>query len=145
MNQEFFVKEDGGIKLMEINPRPTMALSRAYCHVLENGNFIETCLQISRGIRPKNPQLQGKSICCFGIFCMISGKVEDIVNFEVLDSLPEVYCKGYKQGDYMNPVGDAGNVFVAGALVASNREELLCKHKNLFDRLFKINPMGHCF
>ena len=134
--------EDGSIRLMEVNPRPTMAFCKAYCEVLHNGNYIDTCLQINRGIRPKDPDFKGKCLAFVPMNCMISGKIEDIVDFEAVDSLPNVSCK-VTRGKYIKSMGDSGIYILIGNLVGSSREELLRKHEELYEQLFKIHPMGY--
>ena len=130
---------------MEVNPRPTMVFCKAYCEVLEDGDYINTCLQVNQGIRPKDLSFDGKSLGCFYFYCNISGNIDDIVNVDLVESLPNVFLKGCKRGDYIRPAGDAGVVIIAGALVGSSREELIREHKSLYDRLLKVDPMGRSY
>ena len=119
-----------------------MAFCKAYCQVLDSGNYIDTCLQINRGIKPKDPKLAGKSLAYVPINTMISGHMEDIVNFEALESFPNVYCRK-KRGEYIHVMGDSGIYIATGNLVGSSHEDVLDKHDELYDRLFKVHPMGY--
>ena len=142
LNQELFVLEDGTVKLMEVNARPTMACCKSYCEVLENGNFIDTCMQINRGIRPKDPELEGKSLAFFAINCLISGYFEDIVDLKAEEATPNVSARK-KRGDYIQAMGDSGIYLITGNLVGSSPDDVRRKHKELYARLLKIHPMGY--
>ena len=127
---------------MEVNARPTMACCKSYCEVLENGNFIDTCMQINRGIRPKDPELEGKSLAFFAINCLISGYFEDIVDLKAEEATPNVSARK-KRGDYIQAMGDSGIYLITGNLVGSSPDDVRRKHKELYARLLKIHPMGY--
>ena len=143
LNQEFLVCKDGTVRLMEVSPRPTMVNYKAYCQLLENGDYVGTCLQANLGIPPKDLPLD-KAFSCFGFHCTVPGTIDDLVDVDVVESpdLPSVYLKGWKRGDFVYPMGDGGTTVVGGGLVGSSREDVLQKHQNLYDRITKIHLLG---
>lgn len=82
INAEYMYFENDTIHLVTINPRPHVKCTSMYARALQQGNNIKASIELSMGIRPKQPVLNDCYVLSYSMVVFESGRADNLVNFE---------------------------------------------------------------
>ena len=142
MNMQLFLCKNGDVRLLEINGRMTTVCSPLCQKSLTSGDTIEAQLRLAQGEKPPPAKLTGVHSAYVSIRSTISGKANEIIDFQVAESMENVNLHTGPD-EYIQPVGDGGKSVGGAYLFADSREEIWQKHRDLYKRLFKKHPIGY--
>lgn len=135
---EFFLGEDGDVRLQEVNARlATLQVPGFLCVMTPDP--IEALLDILRGEQPRVVEFTGKHSSSAYLFTFESGKVSDIIDVELAKSM-EHLAFHVKPEQEIKVASDTGTLLGCTVLLGDSREEVLKKHKELCASLFKKDP-----
>ena len=100
VNVEFFVFEDGSLKVMEVNSRVFGQIRPIYVQCLEDGDQFAALIEICCGHRPKTPKPNGLFGGNFYVNTFADDITENLVNFEIADRHPE-FTMNVSPGNYV--------------------------------------------
>lgn len=109
---------------------------------LHPGDTIQAQLSVAMGIEPPTPKFTGVHSAWAPINITVPGKADEIIDFTVAETMENVELF-VKPDDVIQPIGEAGRECGSAYLCAESREELVCKHSELYHKLFKKHPMGY--
>lgn len=133
---EFFVSEEGEIKIMEINGRMIPISASLYRQCLNQGDPYTALIQIGMGCQPKIPTLNGKVGGIFYITTFGEDLVKNLFDFEIAHSLPNLEIRVTPEQE-ITEIGTSGFPLATVNLVGNSYEEIHKKANSLRRQLLK--------
>lgn len=108
---------------------------------LSPGDTIQAQLNVALGQQPQEPRFTGVHSAFVEIRVTVSGKADEIIDFTVAETMDnlELYVT---RDEYIQPVGDGGKECGVAYLISDSREQIMRKHSELYQNLFRKHPMG---
>ena len=139
LNVEFFVCKDGDVRLLEVNGRVAAVQIPSFLEILSSGDAIESLLDILRGEKPQEFAFTGIHSAFVYLTTLVSGKLSDIIHVGEANSM-EYLTLLVKPDNYIKVVSGTGSLFGYTYVLGDSREDILKKHKEIWERLFKKDP-----
>ena len=139
LNMEFFVCKDSDVRLIEVNGRMPSEAIPSYLEILSSGDAIEALLDILCGEKPQEFEFTGMHSALVYLTTLVSGKLSDIINVAEANSM-EYLTLQVKPDDYIKVVSDTGSLFGYTHIFGDSHEDILKKHKEIWERLLKEDP-----
>ena len=139
LNMEFFVCEDGDVRLIEVNGRMSAVQIPSYLEILSSGDAIGALLDILRGEKPQEFEFTGMHSALVILTTLVSGKLSDIIHVGEASSI-EYLTLLVQPDDYIKVVSGTGTAFGYTHVFGHSREDIIKRHKDIWERLFKKDP-----
>ena len=135
LNMEFFVCEDGDVRLIEVNGRMSAVQIPSYLEILSSGDAIGALLDILRGEKPQEFEFTGIHSAFVYLTTLVSGKLNDIIHVGEANSM-EYLTLLVQPDNYIKVVSGTGSLFGYTYVFGDSREDILKKHKEIWEHLF---------
>ncbi|XP_077994881.1 uncharacterized protein LOC144448493 [Glandiceps talaboti] len=136
INMEIFVRPNGDIKVVEINPRLVPDYIPFYRMCIGNGDPMVALLNIGSGIKPKPCVWNGKHGLTGFAITFATGKAEDLLDFEEAARHPEV-SPVFNHGDDVPDYADGGVNLANVVIVGNNRREVMSRYFDILTKILK--------
>ena len=133
---EFFVSEEGEIKIMEINGRMIPVSASLYRQCLNQGDPYTALIEIGMGYQPKTPTLNGKVGGIFYITTFGEDLAQNLFDFEMAYSLPNLEIRVTPEQE-ITEISTSGFALATVNLVGNSYEEIHQQANNLRRQLLK--------
>ncbi len=133
---EFFVSEEGEIKIMEINGRMIPVCASLYRQCLNQGDSYTALIEIGMGCQPKTPTLNGKVGGIFYITTFGEDLAQNLFDFEMAHSLPNLEFRVTPEQE-ITEISTSGFALATVNLVGNSYEEIHQQANSLRRQLLK--------
>ncbi|MFT4554358.1 MAG: hypothetical protein ACI9S8_003009 [Chlamydiales bacterium] len=148
LDVEMFVREDDKVQLVEVNGRMFSQMNAIYRGRVENGDLYDLAIKLGSNESPLPRKYNGRFGGNFYVSTFDSGNIEDLLDYEFLDSLPDWVTKQYpdiflhidrkyRRGDSVPKTGSKGSTLAMINLVGPNPEIVEDLAKEIRQRLLK--------
>ncbi|XP_070564767.1 uncharacterized protein [Ptychodera flava] len=145
LNIEFFALPTGGYKFLEVNGRLDLGMAVLCRQLYNDGDFIQGLLKLGSGENIASPTPNGLHGMWGFVDTFASGKAEDILNFNEMESIPDITAL-YSPGDHIQATSDMyGTNLATTYIIGHTREEIIKKHYDICRRVLKkpeYSPWG---
>ncbi len=133
---EFFVSDQGEIKVMEINGRMIPISASLYRQCLNQGDPYTALIQIGMGYQPKTPTLNGLVGGIFYITTFAQDLAKNLLDFAIANSLPNVEIRVTPEQE-ITDISASGFPLATVNLVGNSYEEIQQQANSLRRQLLK--------
>ena len=123
INVEFFVKEDGSLKLIEVNGRLSPVSTTIYRQCLINGDPYGALLKMSQNEQPKKPKWNNLYGALFYVTVFSEGWAKELIDFKAAKLLPNIEMR-VKPNQYIDRNDDMGTNIASFSLIGKCYEDM---------------------
>ena len=140
-NVEFFILQNGQIKLMEINGRMNRITPTLCSNMLEGGDCFEAIIALGKGVSPLVPTLKQDAgfAIRFYLTTFGTGLLEEFLDFEKIENFPNVEVNLEAGHQIKQNGGEGGNIFGFADVYGKDLNNCVQKMDDIKMKLLK-NP-----